>query len=205
LGAFSVYLIRRTNREYSILIDDSVPVLHQIRDVDEEAAKVFQALIAGLVTQDPAKCAAALKRANDALDRGKQFRAKILASSFLRQNHALAREYEESSDAYEKEVTALLPRVTPENTADAERYRLEQLQSVYDRFDDVIERMYALVVDRTELTSDQYTAQTRSSSAVVLGLAGWPLLLAASIVVLTVVVVIIMLSVFRRAGFDDGP
>jgi hypothetical protein len=203
LGAFSVYLLRRTDTEYSALLDQSVPLLYQVRTTGGAAGRAFRALVAALVTNDPVKFAGAVTRTNEALAQGKQLRAEVLATDFFRLNPYLAQELREEGAEYEKGVADILSRTTVQSTAEDERDQLERLQLAYDRYGAVIEKISETVVDRAKATSDAYTARTHSRSAMVLGLAGWPLLLGAAIAMLTVVVV--MLFVFRQAGAGEGP
>lgn len=205
LGLFSVYLIRRVDRDYSVLIDESVPVLHQLRAAGRENGRAFRGVIKALVTSDAAKCAAAIDEAKDSLRRGERLRSQVLASDALLREPALAREYAESGEACDRTVRDIVQRVTPEDTADAEKDRVERMIVAFDRQSAAGEKLTARVADQAEKDSGRYTADVRSRSVVVLGLAGWPLLVFAAIVVLTVAVVIVMLFVFRQADAGDGP
>ena len=205
VGAFSVYLIRRADRDYSALIDQTVPVLYQVRTVGGAGGRVFRGLIAGLVADDPVKCAAAIAQVKESLARGQQLRAQLIQTDFLRENPELVRELVESGRGYDQVAADILPRVTPQNTAEDERDRLEELQVVNARYSAALEKISTELVERARVTSDAYTARSHNRSAMLLGLAGWPFLAAALIAIVTMVVVVVMLFVFRQAGPGDGP
>jgi len=205
VGLISVAVLRKVDREYSELIDQSVPILNEIRIADTVASKLYQAVIAALVTPDPEKCSRAVAQARHFLDRGKVHRARVLAGDVFHADPALAAELRNSGEAYETAVTALLPRLTPENTADAERDRIEQLRTVYDRYALAIRHASSRVAKQTESVSEAYTATTWQCSLGVLGLAGWPVVLMGLAVVLTGAVVVVMLVVVRMTPVGDGP
>ena len=205
LGVFSVYLLRRVDRDYSGLIDDSIPVFRENRALSHENGRVFRGVIGALVTSDPAECAEAIAQTKAALASSEQLRSKILAGDIVRQDPAMAREITESGRAVDKAVRDILQHITPQDTVDAEKTRVELMLTAFDRHSAMSDRLSTVVADRAEEISGHYTDQVRSRSEMVLGLAGWPLLLAASIVVLTVVVVIVMLFVFRQADVVDEP
>jgi len=205
LGGVSVYLLRQVDADYSRLIDDSVPLINEIRLMGKDGGNVFRSVIAGLVTSDPRKCAAAVARARTSLELEHAMRQKVQAAKIFSDRPAIAADLRSAGDAFELTVTALLPRVTPENTADAEKESIEKLQWVIDRFATAVQTASEYVEARTKAANDDYTASVRHRTFVVLGLAGWPLLVAGVFLVLTLVVVVFMLVVFRAADVGDGP
>jgi len=205
LGFLSAFLLRKIDREYSALIDRSVPVLNEIRIVDKNASKLYEAVIAGLVTPDAAKCAKALARARHYLQRSPLHRNNVLAADFLRLRPDMAAELKNSGEAYEKAIADILPRVTPQNTADAEKDTLEHLEPIFYRYYGAVDKVSDYVEKRTEKLSDDYTGLTNHSSLLVLGIGGWPVVIVGLLVAVTLAVVAVMLVVFRTANVGDGP
>jgi len=205
LGLFSASLLRRINREYSDLIDRSVPVLNEIRIVDKNASALYQAVIAGLVTPDPVKCEKALVRTRYYLERSPVDRSIVLAADILRQRPAMAAELRNSGEAYDKAIAEILPRVTPQNTADAEKDALEHLEPIFYRYYGAVDKVSDYVERRTEKLSVDYTGLTNHSSLLVLGIGGWPLVIVGLVVAVTLAVVAVMLVLFRTANVGDGP
>jgi len=205
LGAFSFYLIRRTDRDYSLLIDENVPALYQSRHVGQQAGIAYRAMISALLTKDPATCAVQLDRARAALRRGDELRAALLKLDLLRTRPDLAAEYQQTAEDFNLAAKELLPRITPEDTVDAERDRIQHLQDLYERMIAVNEKLATVAASDTQTGSNGYAAQSQVSSELMLGLASWPLLVAALIVGLTLVILVVMLVVFRQAVISDEP
>jgi hypothetical protein len=205
LGAFSVYLIRRTDRDYSLLIGESVPALYEGRHVGQQMGIVYRSIIAALIAKDPAVCAAQIARARQALTKGKELREQLLQLDMLQKNPSLARELEKAGEDFAQAASDLLPRITPDDTADSERDRLDHMQQLYERHIASLEQIATMAAGHAELSSEAYSDLSRSRSELVLGLASWPLVLAGLIVGLTVVIVLIMLVVFRQAVIGDEP
>ena len=204
LGVMSGYLLRTVDRNYSTLIDRTVPTLTHIRSANREASSSFRALIVSLVNDDPETCAHELRQAQDSLAREKQLRAQVLASAILDDKPPLLAEFQEAASAYEQETTDLMGRVTPEMTAEEERTRINQLHLTLERYSIAIGRVSDFVESRSQSISGDYSSETHSRSALMLRLASWPVLAAAVIATLTVALVIITLLVFKRTDFGDG-
>ena len=205
LGLFSVLALKKVDQEYSFLIGSSVPLLNELRATDRDASKLYLAVIAGLVTRDPVKCENAIQQAGHYLENGNHDRTRVVVANLLRQNPALAAELQSSGEAYERSVRALLPRVTPENTADAERDRVEELQRVYNRYAAAMRNVSAFVTNSAEAASSNYSSETWHRSLLVLGFAGWPVMLAVAIVALTTTIMVVTLLLFRSSDASDGP
>jgi len=204
-GLFSIYILRKQDREYSVLIDESVPVMNEVRMADTTAAKLYEAVIAGLLTPDPVKCANAVKQARHYLVRGKMHRDRALSAGFLQRDPTLVVEFRNAGEAYEEAVTRLLPRITPENTADRERDHIEQLQAIYDKYASAIRRVSWLVQKEAKAASGDYSLSTNRHSIIVLGLASWPMLVLIAILAFTLAFVLVMAFIFRTASPGDGP
>jgi hypothetical protein len=205
LGAFSFYLIRRTDRDYSLLIDENVPALYQSRHVGQQAGIAYRSVIAALLTQDPATCSAQLARVQAALARGDELRAAVLKLDLLRSRPDLTAEYQQAAEDFNLAAKELLPRITPADTVDAERDRIQHLQDLYERVIAVNEKIATVAASDAQAGSDGYSAQSQVRSELMLGLASWPLLVAALIVGLTLIIVVVMLVVFRQAVISDEP
>jgi len=205
VGFYSIHLIRRTAREYSGLIDESIPVISGTRHAGQQAGFAYRSIIAGLVTQDPARCAAMLKRATTSLTLAREFRAHVLEDTFFQENPALAQEFKKSGDDFDAAATDMLPRLVPQNSADAERKRLDNLLTLYESHVATVERIVAATASRAEMTSDHYSNENQGEARIVLGLASWPLLLLGLGVAFAASMAVFMLLVFRQAVIVDEP
>jgi hypothetical protein len=205
VGFYSIHLIRRTDREYSGLIDESVPVISETRHAGQQAGFAYRSIVAGLVTRDPLRCSAMLQRAKSSLANAREIRAHDLRDSFFQEYPALADEFKASGEAFEAAATDMLPRMFPENSADAERERMDRLLSLYERHVASVEKIVTAAVSRAETTSDLYSNENQGQARIVMGLASWPLLVLGFGIAVAASMAIFMLFVFRRAVIVDEP
>ncbi len=205
LGLFGAYLLRRVDREYSALLDESVPTLQQLRELSRGNGVVFRNVIAALVTHDPQTFSAAVTRGRQGLTQSALLRSRLIESEACRQEPSSTQRLVDSARTYESLAAEMLAGMRVEDTADGEKARVERLLAASDDYGLAIEGLSKFVAGRASQVSAYYSEQVRSRSVVVLGLAGLPFLLACGVVVFTVVVVIGMLLVFRHASDDAGP
>ena len=205
LGVFCVYLLRQVDEDYSHLIAQSLPLINQARQIGKDAGGLYRAVVAGLVTQSPEKCERARIAAEDFLAQGEKTREAVLKSDVLQSEPAMLTELRISGNAYDKAILTILPRVTPQNTADAERDHLEALQVMYERYTAANSRVLNFVEARTQLISGGYTAANHHRSLILLGIAGWPVLVLGAVLATTLAIVLLMLFIFRGAEAGDGP
>jgi hypothetical protein len=205
VGGMSVYLLRSQDDNYTHLLEASVPLMNQVRATGRDGGLAFRGVIEAFVADDRLTTEAAVARARDAMKREDDERAQIEKAPMLANQPALIDQLEKAATEFERDATTLLTRVKAESTADAERVPIRHLSESQDRYGAAIQKVADFVESKAESISGGYTASTRSRSAFVLGLAGWPVLVAGLVVALTVAVVVVMLFVFRRADAGDGP
>ncbi len=205
LGVFSVFLLRKLDHDYSGLIDQTLPLMSQLRAAGRENTDAYRALVAGLVETDPALCAEAATRARQALSRGRAARIRVAQSPVLRQKPGLLNEMEEAGAGFEAIAENLLPRLSADATPASERIRFELLEKALERSRAANRALQDYVEERSQALSDTISGEVRSRSALVLGVASWPLLMGVLIAVVVVVVLAGMFVMLRRIGADDGP
>ena len=205
LGLLSVFLLRSLNRDYSLLIDDSVPTMNHIRSIGKEANETFRAVIMGLVNDDPAVCAMAIQRAQHALESEKKNRARVFSASILQEKPALLAELRQTGEAYEQMAASLISRITPNTTTEDERIRINQIQQTVDHYSIVVGKALDFVESHSRTANGTYSKSVRLRSALMIVLASWPVLVAGLVVTLTVVVVSILLLLFKQADAGDEP
>lgn len=85
------------------------------------------------------------------------------------------------------------------------RLRDESLRPSFDDYLILIGKAADLIEAQSLRTSGDYSARTSSLSTVVLGVAGWPLLVFVGLLLLVVVLVIAMMVAFRGKDLADAP
>ena len=203
LGVFSVYLLNRLDRDYSVLIDETLPLMGGIRAVARAQTDAYRAIVAGAVARDPKLCAEAAQRARREIGRAHTARLQLAQSEILRQKPEALRELNGSGAELEAMADELIPKIsTPDAGAD-EPARLPRLDAVLERCRGINRQLLEYVDARGQRINDDFSAGVRHRSALVLGLAGWPLLLAVAVALVVGVVLLGMVVIFRRIGAED--
>ncbi len=205
LGVFSVFLLRKLDQDYTVLFDQTLPLMSQLRAAGRENTDAYRALVTGLVEVDPALCAEATIRARQALSRGRAARVRLAQSPVLRQKPGLLNEMEEAGAGFEAIAENLLPRLTAEASPASERIHFELLEKALERSRAANRALQDYVEERSQALSDTISGEVRTRSALVLGVASWPLQMGGLIAVVVVVVLVGMFIMLRRIGADDGP
>ena len=203
LGMFSAYLVRQLDRDYSLLLDRTLPLIDDIRRVAREQSTVFRSIVTGLVENDPAQVNAAIQQAQAAVDRMRHDEAVLLTSDILQERADLLAEQKKADQAFVAVVTDLLPHVTATATAEDERERLERLRAALEHANAVSRELIQFVENRSQSISDDYSHLARTRAAIIFGIAGLPLLVGtlAALVIVCVIGAVILL--FRRYGTED--
>ena len=205
LGIFSVFLLRKLDRDYSDLIDETLPLMSQVRLAGHANTDAYSALATGLVAKNPKLCAVAAQRAQLALRAGHAARSALTKSAILRQKPELLRELGAAAADFEAVAGEIIPQVAADVHAASEPALFARLEAALQRCRAINRQLLDYVNARGQKISDDFSAEVRTRSVVVMGVAAWPLLLGVTITVVMAVVLIGMIIVFRRIGADDGP
>ncbi len=204
LGAFSAFLVRQLDRDYSLLIDRTLPLIDEVRAVAREQSTTFRAIVSGLVENEPTEVAAALQQAEGAMARMRRGEAVLLTSDILQEQPDLLAALKQADAAYLAAANDLLPHVTTTSTAESERERLERLRAALERANAVSRQMIQFVENRSQAISDDYSHLARTHSAILFGIAGLPFIIVSLAVIAIVLVILTMILIFRRVGVGDG-
>lgn len=205
LGVFSVALLRKLDRDYTALLDQTLPLIAQIRVVGRENTDVYRALVAGIVESDAKLCAESVQRAGKALERGRTARAQLLKSPTLQEKPGLLKEMADATAAYDDVARGIMAKLSPEMTPADQNASYNQLEQALERCRNSTRLLQEFVDARSQAISDSVSAEMRSRSNLVLGVAGWPLVIGVLIAIMVAGVLIVMFVILRRIGADDGP
>jgi hypothetical protein len=205
LGVLSVYLLRTLDRDYSVLIEDSVPVLNQLRTMNKSGSGAYRAALWSMVLPDAAGRADAFKQSQTATHKGKQFRIRVMAAEIFAGQKALIDQLRVTGEAYDKAVTEFLAFMAQNNSPGAAQARFEQIRPVFKNYANAIETAANYVESRSANLSADYTARMRSRTTLVLSIASWPVLVIATAMLLTLGIIAVTLLVFKQAEVGDGP
>lgn len=205
LGVFSVALLRKLDRDYSDLLDQTLPLIAQIRVVGRETTDVYRALVAGIVETDAKLCAESVRRAGEALDRTRTIRAQLMKAEVLKEKPELLKEMADATATYDEIARGIMAKLSPEMTPADQNASYNQLEQGLERCRKSTRRLQEFVDARSQAINDNMSAEVRSRSNLVLGVASWPLVIGVLIAVMVAVVLIGMFLILRRVGADDGP
>lgn len=204
LGVFSAYLIRQMDRDYSSLIDRTLPLIDEIRLVSREQSTAFRSIVSGLVENEPGKVAAAAQQARSAMEEMRRGEAVLLASEVLRERPELIEALKKTDAAFLAAADDILPYVSATSTAEAERERLERLRGTLENANATTRQMIQFVEDRSQSISDDFSQFARTRSTILFGIAGLPVVVGSLAAIAIVLVIVAMLIIFRRTGLDDN-
>ncbi len=200
LGFLSAYLLRRLDRDYSELLDETWPTVQHVRTVGQESTNAYKQIVAGLAESDPARCAAYVKTIDATMARIRAGRVLVVQSELLAEQPPLLADYKTAAAEFDAGVAGIMPRLTPASTVESERGALDKFEASLDRVRTVNQKLLTFIETRSQSISGDFSAGVRQRSFLVLSVAAWPVLIAAIAVVSTLVVVLAMLFMFRRSG-----
>lgn len=204
VGAFSAYVVRELDEDYSRLFDRTLPLMDELRVVGREEANAFRALVTGLVESEPAPVDHAVTDARESLERIRRLLDRLEKSGVLKERPELLRGIRVANGDYLAAAGDLLPRVAVGNTAQRERVSIENLRVALDRALTSNRVAIQFVESRSQAISDDYTRIVRNRATLLLGIAGLPVAFGTLIVVVVAFVVVAMIWTFRRVGAEDG-
>jgi hypothetical protein len=91
------------------------------------------------------------------------------------------------------------------NVAEASRLRDEKFLPAFDQYVTAMGKAADAIESQSLSVSKDYTAKTHSLSTIVLGVAGWPLIVMMALLLLTVCFVVVLMFVFRGKELGDMP
>lgn len=205
LGALSVWLLRELDRDYSGLIGETLPLLGKVRAAGRESTDAYRLLVAGFVESDPVQRGEIAARANEAIGRAKQARQDLKDSELAHLNPDLTAELQAAGLEYERVAAEVLQRITAGFALGTERERFERLEAALGRVRNANRVALDFLEGRGQSRSEELSAKVQGRTALVLGVAGWPLVAAAVVGALVAAVLAGMFFILRRAGADDSP
>lgn len=204
LGLISASLLRSLDDHYAGLIDRSVPVLNEVRALSTSALSAQRSLLASLLAEDEAKREAAYERIAGFVAAGRHIRDGLDARDIFENGKAALRALHQTGADYEAAVGEFLALARSGRVEAARELRLNKVKPALDAYLAQLEIAGRYVEARSQKMGDDYSAEARSHSAIIFGLAGAPLLIALGAVVTVAAIILWMIIIFRRAGVDDA-
>jgi hypothetical protein len=167
----------------------------------KEDGIAFRRVVEAFVANDANTTLVAVRSAREAMQLEEKSRLKIESMPLLKSQVALTSQLNQAAAEFDQYAGMMLGRVRSNSSADAERDVILHLSQSTDRYSDAVQRLADFVERQTASISGVYTKANNGRLALLIGFAGWPLLLAAVIILVTGAGAVIMLLVFRQV--DD--
>jgi hypothetical protein len=205
MGVLSVYLLRTVDRRYSDLLDRSVPVMNDLQTLTAQSVTAMRGTGPALFNAPAENRPALLQRAQAALGEDRDFRDRLVKRDWLSTMPNGKVAFQKTGDEFTKTAQDVLRLFADGKAAEALRMREETLRPVYDQYLGAITKVADLLEDESRQANADYTAKTSSLAKVVLGVAGWPLLVFGALLILVAVLVLAMMVAFRGKDLADAP
>jgi hypothetical protein len=202
LGGLSIYLLRKFDRDFTRLMDRTLPVLHELRSTGRQGSMAYRSLMAAAVTTDPAKRTELIGRAESALALSQQLRLHVLESEIMQERPALAGEFRATGEAYERMAASFIARAKAIASLGVGDAKFDELRPIFENHVTALTDCADFVEQRSQEMSQEFSREVRGRSTLILGLASWPALIVVALGGLLAVVVVLFTA--RRAGIGTG-
>lgn len=202
MGAFSVYLLRVLDQHYTALIDRSIPVLAELRELLAQAVVSQRSTGPQLLTAPDGGRASLIKEARVAIERDRQMRRQLLDLPAVAEETEARTRLESAGEAHAALSNEILSMVAEGKVAEASALRDAALRKVFDDYQAAIGFFADLVKLHSMADSDNLTGKMENMSALALGVASWPVIVIVVIVGITVISVVVLMLLYRRPDED---
>ncbi len=196
------YLLKEIDRNYSELIDHSVPVLRELNNVTASAAYAIHQTYPRLFDEKAPGRIEALQRARAALTDETLTRIRFLQSDFSGISLGEMTELKEVGEEFSRIGNNVVKLYAEENLKEAELYRERELRPALERYIAATKMMADKISDIGEKSSDQITEKTRRMSLSVLGFASWPAIALLLIFIVLLSLGLVVLFIMFKATWD---
>jgi len=197
LGVISFHFLVTLDADYNELIDRSLPTINHLRGMTSESSVIHRSLTFALSAQQPDRRAGYLKLAEQALVKEeKHVRdvTPVLAAELGAETVARLKKAHELYVTRSSALLALLREGQRQEVGD----RVHEMREALDAFMTTVADIADAFAQRSQDEGDLVSANVRRHGTIVLGLGGWPLVVAAALAGLIAVVLGLMINLARQ-------
>lgn len=204
LGGLSFYLLRAIDKEYSVVIGGSVPILNSLQTVTAKAMQAMRATNPAVFGGRPDNSTAFTLQAQGLFTADRDERAKVLRAEWA---GALAErtELQIAGANFTKAGAEVLAHYAAGRPEEAMRLRESDLRMAFDRYITAATTASDVLEVESAKINHHLSARAGNASSVVLGIATWPLILVAAILVMTLLFLVVLMMVFRGRDLSGTP
>jgi hypothetical protein len=204
-GIFSVFLLRKVDARYTELIGQSVPALNDLRELMTDTVTAMRSTNPRFFVGAGAVPAEALQVTRQRLATEQRFRSELLKQHRFDEAPQDRAAIEAMGAEFARVAAELTRFYAAGSFNEAVRLRDEKLMPLFDQYVAAIGKAADVIESQSLSANKDYTAKTRSLTAIVLGVAGWPLIAMLVLLLLTVCFVVVLMFVFRGKELGDMP
>lgn len=196
------YLLGEVDRNYSALIDHSVPVLNQLNRVTASAAYAMHKTYPPLFAENGPVRIEALENAKAALAEEQTCRSSFLKEGFSGLEKPVTAELRAIGTDYSRFGQEIIRLYAADQLADANQLREREFRPALERYLGATKELADRISQIGEKTNDELSFQSHRSSLVILSLAGWPVLVLSGIFITLVSLGLVLLLIMFKASRD---
>ena len=203
LGIFGFWGLRELDRKYSTLIGQTVPELNRLQTLTALTAEAMRSSNPALYKGNADERAGAAERAHAALGRESDLRQKALRGNAFAQSGARQMNMEKLGGDFtsiSQQVVSLLASGSEEQ---ATQQREQMLRPVFEQYMDATTKAADMLEAQGLRASGSLTERTGLFSTLLIGIAGWPLMLLLAFLMITTVLIVAILVRVRLTPVEE--
>ena len=204
LGGFGFYLLRKIDRNYSILIDQSVPVLNGLQALTASASETMRSTNPVLLTEAKHSPAELANAARAAIAHDGEVRDDLVTRNWVGEAQTERASVRQAGQEFDQLANRMIPLLETNNLVELSRRREAELRPLYNEYVAATSKAAQLLHNRSIETSDNLSLRTGSLSRLLLGFGTWPMILLGVFLVFTAMFVITVLVRVKLLGGADA-
>ncbi len=196
------YLLRKMDRDYSDLIDHSVPVLNQLNKVTASAAYAMHATYPTLFAESAPKRVDSLKMAREALANEMKFRAELFNTNGMGVEVTDMAELQSAGSDFSRIGNEIVGLYTENRSAEANTLREQKFRPALERYLAATKVLSNTVSRLGEESNSQITVKTKKSSLAILSLGGWPVVIFLGVVLSISALLMMLMFIMAKCSID---
>src|SRR5437763_1331288 len=200
LGAYGFYLLRTIDRNYSILIDQSVPILNGLQTVTAMASDAMRSTNPDLLTEYKLEPAEVANGARAAMRRDKALREELLNRNWLVNAETQRVSVQQAGQTFNRVAAEVINLIEANKAAEANRQREAELRQAYNGYLAATTKAAELLQNKSLETSGNLSVRSGNLARLMLSLGTWPMMILGAFFLFTAVFVIGVLVRVKLLG-----
>ena len=201
LGVFGFWLLRNIDRNYSALIDQSVPTLTRLQNLTAAASETMRSTNPVLLDHPDAQPSEIARAARDTIGHDTELRQELLSRDWVKNAQSGQTDIRAAGEAFDRAAADTVQLLEANQITEAQKHRETVLRPAYNRYVTVTSQASQSLRTSSLRESNSLTLHVASVSKMILGIASWPLIILGAFllfVLLFVISVLIKVTLFKE-------